>query len=100
MIKATRSAIEKVRQFLAEDRVFDSFDVMMHDTETNKMRTMTMWFGGGWNGGINPIYNGYVTHVDGDKIGLDCTCGIICKYSTDREIAAYLILSWGNVTKR
>lgn len=99
MIKATKSAIETVRQFLVEDRVFESFDVTMHDTENKKMRTMTMWFGGGWNGGINTIYNGYVTHIDGNKINLDTTCGIIRKYSTDREIAAFLILSWGIATK-
>lgn len=70
----------------------------MHDTETNKMRTMTMWFDGGWYGDTNRLFNGYVTHIDGYKIGVAMTCGMIHKNATDREIAAFLILSWGIAT--
>lgn len=99
MVKATKSAIETVRQFLVEDKVFESFKVTMHDIENKKMQTMTMWLGGGWDSNTDPIYNGYVTHVDKKKIGIATGCGMIRKYSTDREIAAFLILSWGIATR-
>ena len=99
MVKATKSAIATVQLSLEEDKVFESFKVTMHDTETNKMRTMTMWFGGGWDSDTDPIYNGYVTHVDGKKIDIATTCGMIRKKATDREIAAFLILSWGIATR-
>ena len=99
MIKATKTGIETVRQFLVGDRTFEGFKVTMHDTEANKMRTMTMWFGGGCDSDTDPLYNGYVTHVNGDKISIATTCGMIRKNATDREIAAFLILSWGIATR-
>ena len=99
MIKATKSAIEKIRQFLVEDRTFEGFKVTMHDTENNKMRTMTMWIGGGWDSDTDPIYNGYVTHVNGNKIDIAVACGMIRKNATDREIAAFLILTYGMATR-
>lgn len=64
------------------------------------MRTMTMWFGCGWDSSdTDPLYNGYVTHVNGNMIGIATTCGMIRKNATDREIAAFLILSWGIATR-
>ena len=99
MIRATKSAIATVQLSLEEDKVFESFKVTMHDIENKKMRTMTMWFGGGWDSDTDPIYNGYVTHVDEHKIGIATTCGMIRKNATDREIAAFLILSWGIATR-
>ena len=99
MIKATRSAIAIVRHSLEEDKVFESFKVTIHDTENKKMRTMTMWLGEGWDSNTDPIYNGYVTHVDGKKIDIATGCGMIRKHATNREIAAFLILSWGIATR-
>lgn len=99
MVKATKSGIEKTRQFLEEDKVFESLKVTMRDTENKKIRTMTMWFGGGWDSDTDPVYNGYVTHIDGHKIDIATGCGMIRKHATDREIAAFLILSWGIATR-